>query len=210
VRLLVDANLSPRVTERLNAAGHDARHVVDVGLVSASDALILDAADAEGRVVVSSDTDFGALLARRDRASPSFVLIRHMNELTPDGQADLLLAAIAQAEPELEAGAVVTIARGKVRARRLLKGPELRTEPPNREQKTRSERVRHDSPLTGRLTVTKASASRGGSPEVGGCRAVVDSEFVRPQKGEFAWPVRSKLSPVNSPNTLMHSTPTLS
>jgi hypothetical protein len=49
--------------------------------------------------------------------SPSFVLIREMNELTPDAQADLLLAAIA--DRELAAGAVVTIARGRVRVRRL-------------------------------------------------------------------------------------------
>jgi hypothetical protein len=42
-----------------------------------------------------------------------------MNELTPDGQGALLLAAISQAEQDLELGAVVTIARGKVRVRRL-------------------------------------------------------------------------------------------
>jgi predicted nuclease of predicted toxin-antitoxin system len=68
---------------------------------------------------VSSDTDFGALLARHDRTSPSFVLIRHMNELTTAGQADLLLAAISEATTELEAGAVVSIARGRIRVRRL-------------------------------------------------------------------------------------------
>ena len=49
--------------------------------------------------------------------SPSFVLIRHMNELTPDGQADLLIAAIGEAEPEIEAGAVC-------RRRGLDPGPE--------------------------------------------------------------------------------------
>jgi len=31
-------------------------------------------------VIVSSDTDFGALLARHDRATPSFVLLRHVND----------------------------------------------------------------------------------------------------------------------------------
>jgi predicted nuclease of predicted toxin-antitoxin system len=119
VKLLVDANLSPLVAERLTAAGHEARHVIDVGLATASDAVILAAAEADGRVVVSSDTDFGALLARHDRASPSFVLIRHMNKLTPNEQADLLIAAIGEAHTELDAGAVVTIARGRVRVRML-------------------------------------------------------------------------------------------
>ncbi len=119
MRLLVDANLSPRLAERLTAAGHDAQHVFEIGLSSASDEAILAAADADSRVIVSSDTDFGALVARHDRASPSFVLIRHMNQLTPDAQADLLIAAISEAGTELEAGAVVTIARGRIRVRTL-------------------------------------------------------------------------------------------
>ena len=69
MRLLVDANLAPRVAELLTAAGHDVRHVFDIGLGSATDSAILASADADGRVVVSSDTDFGALLARQVRAS---------------------------------------------------------------------------------------------------------------------------------------------
>jgi predicted nuclease of predicted toxin-antitoxin system len=73
---------------------------------------------------VSTDTDFAALLATADRASPSFILIRHRNDLSPDAQADLLIAALAQAEEELEAGAVVTIGRGRLRARRLPFGSE--------------------------------------------------------------------------------------
>jgi predicted nuclease of predicted toxin-antitoxin system len=97
VRLVVDANLSPTVAQRLTAAGHDAVHVVEIGWVSAGDEAILAWSDANGRVVVSSYTDFGALLGRRTLASPSFVLIRHMNELTPSAQADLRIAAIGEA-----------------------------------------------------------------------------------------------------------------
>jgi predicted nuclease of predicted toxin-antitoxin system len=36
VRLLLDANLSPEVARRLKVAGHDAIHVVEIGLVTAS------------------------------------------------------------------------------------------------------------------------------------------------------------------------------
>jgi hypothetical protein len=46
--------------------------------------------------VVSCDTDFGALFARDDRTGPSFVLLPHVNELTPDQQADLLISEPAQ------------------------------------------------------------------------------------------------------------------
>lgn len=47
MRLLLDANLSPRVAEALRAAGFDAVHVADVDLVTATDDVIFDRA-AEG------------------------------------------------------------------------------------------------------------------------------------------------------------------
>jgi predicted nuclease of predicted toxin-antitoxin system len=36
VRFLLDANLSPRLVEGLRRAGHDARHVDDIGLLKAA------------------------------------------------------------------------------------------------------------------------------------------------------------------------------
>lgn len=36
MRLLVDANLSPRVARRLAEAGHDVVHVFNIGLTSAA------------------------------------------------------------------------------------------------------------------------------------------------------------------------------
>ena len=53
MRFLVDANLSPVVAARLTERGHDAAHVVDVGLLTASDQEILARADADERVLVS-------------------------------------------------------------------------------------------------------------------------------------------------------------
>jgi predicted nuclease of predicted toxin-antitoxin system len=119
VKLLVDANLSPRVVSALNAAGHDVVHVFDVGLGSATDRVILLWAESRSRTIVSSDSDFGALLARHDRARPSFVLLRHLNDLSVDEQITLLVAGLPAVEQELDAGAVVTFARGRVRSRRL-------------------------------------------------------------------------------------------
>ncbi len=130
MRLLIDANLSLRVAHRLTVAGHDARHVFDVDLGTATDEEVLDAAADDDRVVVSSDTDFGALLARFDRTRPSFVLLRHGNELTSDAQADLLLTALVDAVAELDAGAVVSVSPGHLRAAASLSAPEkLRQQP---------------------------------------------------------------------------------
>jgi predicted nuclease of predicted toxin-antitoxin system len=119
VRLLVDANLSPRIAKALVESGHDAVHVFDLGLADASDAVILQRAADEHRVVVSSDTDFGALLARSQSSEPSFVLLRHVNDLGVDDQALLLVAVLPTVAGELERGAVVTLSRGRVRTRRL-------------------------------------------------------------------------------------------
>ena len=119
MRFLVDANLSPRVATDLNAAGHNAAHVFDQGLGEATDAAILDAARVDDRVIISSDTDFGALLARHDQDKPSFILLRHINELTPHEHAQLLISNLDAIADELEEGAVVTFDRTRIRVRRL-------------------------------------------------------------------------------------------
>lgn len=51
MKLLVDANLSPRVTEALRGAGYDAVHVADLGLLTATDDEIFDRASAAGLTV---------------------------------------------------------------------------------------------------------------------------------------------------------------
>jgi predicted nuclease of predicted toxin-antitoxin system len=66
VNYVVDANLSPRPAELLRDAGHDAVHVRDIGLRTASDDEIIDYAISTDRIVVSHDTDFGTLLAYRE------------------------------------------------------------------------------------------------------------------------------------------------
>ena len=120
MRFLVDANLSPRVAAGLTSAGFDSVHVAEVGLLTATDQAILDYAAENGLVIVSADTDFGELLAlSRGAIRPSAVLLRSADRLTPDHQAALLAANLPAATDELKAGALVTIARGRVRIRSL-------------------------------------------------------------------------------------------
>lgn len=119
MRLLVDANLSHRVAELLRDAHHDAVHVRDVGLRHASDAEILEAAVAQDRIIVSEDTDFGALLAHRAQTRPSFVLLRSVEPLTPQQQALLLTANLPSVEKELDEGAIAVLDRRRLRIRPL-------------------------------------------------------------------------------------------
>jgi predicted nuclease of predicted toxin-antitoxin system len=118
VNLLIDANLSPRVGRALSRSGHDAVHVFDVGLGVASDLVILEFASRERRTIVSSDSDFVTLTRHRNRR-PSFVLLRHQSDLTVDQQIALLRRSPPLGADELEAGAVVPLARGRIRTRRL-------------------------------------------------------------------------------------------
>jgi hypothetical protein len=72
VRLLIDANLSPRVAVSLSMAGMESVHVRDAGLLTAPDRSILDYAAANALVIVSADSDFGELLAASRGANAAF------------------------------------------------------------------------------------------------------------------------------------------
>ena len=50
----------------LGKSGSEAAHVGDVGLLTAADRTILDAAAANNLVIVSADTDFGEMLGFAD------------------------------------------------------------------------------------------------------------------------------------------------
>jgi predicted nuclease of predicted toxin-antitoxin system len=119
LKFLIDNPISPVVAEGLARAGHDAVHVRDYGMQAASDELIFDRADAEERVIVSADTDFGTLLAARKANSPSLVLFRHGSQHRPSDQLSLLNANLPRFEQDLEAGSVVVIEPERIRVRSL-------------------------------------------------------------------------------------------
>jgi predicted nuclease of predicted toxin-antitoxin system len=56
VKLLIDNALSPQIVPAMRQARHDVVHVREYGLQSADDAVILERAEKEMRVVVSADT----------------------------------------------------------------------------------------------------------------------------------------------------------
>lgn len=119
MRFLVDNALSPIVAKDLNAAGHDAVHVREIGLNAASDDVIFDRAAEDGRVLLSADTDFGAILAQRRASKPSVILFRHGLERKPRDQTPVILANLPQLEDAIEQGSLVILEPSRVRIRTL-------------------------------------------------------------------------------------------
>lgn len=119
MKLLLDANLSPRVVRLLKEAGHDAIHVADIGLLTAADPEILQAATKEKRILLTADSDFGALLSLGSLASPSVLLLRSADHLSPNEQAELIAANLPQIAEDLEKGAIVSLTRDRLRVREL-------------------------------------------------------------------------------------------
>jgi predicted nuclease of predicted toxin-antitoxin system len=118
VKFLLDQGTPRSTVALLRAAGHDAVHTGDIGMATAEDGAILAAALSEGRVVVTLDADFHALLALSGASLPSVIRLRDQG-LKGDDVAALLLRLLPSCEADLLAGAVVSVEQGLARLRRL-------------------------------------------------------------------------------------------
>ena len=85
----------------------------------ATDREILARALDEDRIVVSADSDFGAILASQEAERPSFILFREANVRVANDYLDLLLSALPVLESELMAGCVAVFRNGRLRVRKL-------------------------------------------------------------------------------------------
>ncbi len=74
---------------------------------------------AEERIIVSADTDFGALLAHRRTSRPSVILVRALVDRRPAELVGILLANLELVQGDLDSGAVVAFTPSDIRVRML-------------------------------------------------------------------------------------------
>lgn len=103
----------------LRGGGVEAVHVGDLGLLQASDEVILVAARSDELVVVTADSDFPMLLVLTSATRPSVVHLRDVSEHPPEEQAALLLANLPSIEDDLERGAIASLSPRRLAVRDL-------------------------------------------------------------------------------------------
>jgi predicted nuclease of predicted toxin-antitoxin system len=75
VRFLVDTQLPTAPARWLREHGHQAEHVLEIGLAQSKDTLVWRYAQEHGAVIITKDEDF-AEWVRRGRLGPSVVWLR--------------------------------------------------------------------------------------------------------------------------------------
>jgi predicted nuclease of predicted toxin-antitoxin system len=101
-------NLTPRWAGFLVDHGFEAVHWSSVGTGDEPDIELMNWAARHGHVVLTTDLGFAAILAATQRRQPSVIQIRG-SSLSPESIGAPILAAVRQAEVELESGALLTI-----------------------------------------------------------------------------------------------------
>lgn len=118
MKFLADMGISPSIIRRLREQGYDAVHLYEQGLMRLADEDILRKAQAEGRILLTHDLDFGELLAFSKQEFPSVIIFR-LSDMRPENVWLHLSAVLAQHQEAIEQGALLSVRDRKVRLRTL-------------------------------------------------------------------------------------------
>ena len=83
MKLKIDENLPVDAAAVLRAAGHDVETVHSEGLVGSPDLRIADVCRAEGRALITLDTDFGNVRAYPPADHPGIIVLRPPSQDKP-------------------------------------------------------------------------------------------------------------------------------
>lgn len=107
-------NIEAEAVAFLRSSGHDVTYAAEVQ-PRASDEEVLARATAEGRILVTSDKDFGELCFRRALPSCGVILIRG-KDLSAEGRTRLLQRLLAS-DPPLQTAVFIVVTDKGIRRR---------------------------------------------------------------------------------------------
>lgn len=118
MKLLLDQGTPRSSADILRGAGFDAVHTGEIGFSESEDSEIIRRASLDGRIIVTLDADFHALLALSQAAEPSVIRIR-IEGLRAAEISELLTRVLNQCADDLNAGCMITVTPLQIRVRRL-------------------------------------------------------------------------------------------
>ena len=118
MKLILDENLPPRWCDFLAAFGVAATHWKDLGDIGDPDEVIFDYACAHNAIIVTQDLDFTRILALRGTLLPSVIQLRVQCPI-PEMIGQALLEILANHQPQLDAGCLISVDHKRHRIRLL-------------------------------------------------------------------------------------------
>jgi predicted nuclease of predicted toxin-antitoxin system len=120
--ILLDQGLPRDAAEQLRSGGVECTHVGEIGMASSSDTDILEYARSVGRIVVTLDADFHAILVVSGMSAPSVIRIR-LEGLKGPGIATIIREVLAAYASDLAVGCMITVKEQKTTCH-LLRTPD--------------------------------------------------------------------------------------
>lgn len=120
MKFFADMPVSPKTVSFLKSIGHNIYRINEKGLPKAKDREIVEMAKEEGRIILMTDLDFSAIIARSGEQSPSAIIFRLSDE-SHENSNSLLDTILPSTERELLKGAIVMVEDDRFRIRELPK-----------------------------------------------------------------------------------------
>jgi len=114
MKIIIDMNLSPKWVDFLSEKNIEAIHWLSIGFPDAPDSEIIAYAKQHDFTILTSDLDFGFILAITKGEKPSVIQIR-ADVLGPDRIGSIVASAIKRLAIDIDRGALVTIDPHKTR-----------------------------------------------------------------------------------------------
>ena len=124
MKILIDMNLSPDWCQALSQFGIESIHWANVGEPTAPDSILMEWAKTNDYVVFTHDLDFGSILAATQTNAPSVIQVR-IQDTFPEMLVTTVVSVLKQFEPQILAGALITIDKNKSRIRILPIGTDV-------------------------------------------------------------------------------------